>query len=239
HSKTSAPSSDYVIQAGYSYYDAEEYVLPVCASSPCQNNGTCCIDGCTDDYECVCTENYSGANCETWTGFNGSSTGFPGRSCFYIKLYGKDNGDGNYWIDPTRSGNPFLVQCDMTTEGGGWTVIKAVTLKSSSIPSTDETYFNVYRNLGTLKDHEYVTATGLVAMQTDMGFNQIRYLCRKSSVGRTIHIMTAVNTRGSAAVRYLLHGPSPYAIACDSYIRLSDDKSLLSVNCAKWGRFSS
>lgn len=28
------------------------------------------------------------------------------------------NGDGEYSIDPTLSGNPFTVYCDMNTDGG-------------------------------------------------------------------------------------------------------------------------
>lgn len=31
---------------------------------------------------------------------------------------GESKGDGEYWIDPEKNGNPLLVHCDMTTDGG-------------------------------------------------------------------------------------------------------------------------
>ena len=37
------------------------------------------------------------------------------RSCRHVHT---SQGDGEYYIDPTMSGNPFTVYCDMTTDGG-------------------------------------------------------------------------------------------------------------------------
>ena len=37
------------------------------------------------------------------------------RSCRHVH---PSNRDGEYSIDPTLSGNPFTVYCDMTTDGG-------------------------------------------------------------------------------------------------------------------------
>jgi len=37
------------------------------------------------------------------------------RSCRHVHT---SQGDGEYSIDPTMSGNPFTVYCDMTTDGG-------------------------------------------------------------------------------------------------------------------------
>ena len=48
-------------------------------------------------------------------GFFSSS---PGYSCKHIQDSGDSIGDGEYWIDPEKNGNPLKVFCDMTTDGG-------------------------------------------------------------------------------------------------------------------------
>ena len=42
----------------------------------------------------------------------------PAYSCISIRDSGDSKGDGRYWIDPEKSGNPLNVYCDMTTDGG-------------------------------------------------------------------------------------------------------------------------
>ena len=42
----------------------------------------------------------------------------PGFSCNDIVISGDAQGDGEYWIDPTASGDPFTVFCDMATDQG-------------------------------------------------------------------------------------------------------------------------
>ena len=43
----------------------------------------------------------------------------PGRSCKHIKDETSHSlRDGEYWIEPTGTGKPFIVYCDMTTDGG-------------------------------------------------------------------------------------------------------------------------
>ena len=48
----------------------------------------------------------------------GSTPSFPGSSCKDIPISGEAQGDGEYWIDATSSGDPFRVFCDMTTDQG-------------------------------------------------------------------------------------------------------------------------
>ena len=48
----------------------------------------------------------------------GSSPDFPGVSCKDIRKSTNAQNNGEYWIDPKRTGLPFKVYCDMTTDGG-------------------------------------------------------------------------------------------------------------------------
>ena len=83
---------------------------------------------------------------------------------------------------------------------GGWTLVKQRTLAVTS-PSTSRTFLHGYRKIGNLSAAEYISATGLNLMKNEMGFNQIRYFCHKQSVGRTVHVMTALNDLGFDVVR--------------------------------------
>ena len=48
----------------------------------------------------------------------GSKASVPGSSCKDILTSGEAQGNGGYWIDPTDSGDPFKVFCDMSSYGG-------------------------------------------------------------------------------------------------------------------------
>lgn len=47
----------------------------------------------------------------------------PNASCKRIKEVGDSNGSGRYNINPTGTGSPFEVYCDMENGWGGWTMI--------------------------------------------------------------------------------------------------------------------
>ena len=49
---------------------------------------------------------------------NGLYANQPAHSCKDIRDSGDSKGDGEYWIDPEKTGNPIKVYCDMTTDRG-------------------------------------------------------------------------------------------------------------------------
>ena len=48
----------------------------------------------------------------------GWDSAHPALSCKEILDSGHSKGDGEYWIDPEKSGNPLKVYCDMSRSGG-------------------------------------------------------------------------------------------------------------------------
>ncbi|KAL9978221.1 hypothetical protein ACROYT_G015716 [Oculina patagonica] len=156
------------------------------------------------------------------------------RSCRHVH---SSNGDGEYLIDPTLSGNPSTAYCDMTTDGGGWTAIQMMSFTQSNLRLQDKIHSDFY-SLSNYSDHHLtVSSTVLQLIKNEMGFKQLRFYCYKKKVGAVFHIMTNLNLLGEAVVEYFIDDnlASTRPQACGSYTILPDDNSTMSEDCSKLG----
>ena len=60
---------------------------------------------------------------------------YPGDSCKDIYDSGYARGDGEYWIDPEKNGNPLKVFCDMTRAGGEYWCSMVITERTYTLRS--------------------------------------------------------------------------------------------------------
>lgn len=71
--------------------------------------------------------NFQGCNGKVWTGLQGADGSSPGSaalSCNDLHSQFPNLGDGTYWLDPNGGNNAdaFQAPCNMTRQGGGWTM---------------------------------------------------------------------------------------------------------------------
>lgn len=101
---------------------------------------------------------------------DGSSASCAGLSCLWIENSGFAQGNGLYWLDPDGTG-AFEAYCDMSTDGGGWTLIlKAV---NGNFAYEDD----IWTTDNTVNPTDYqLTATGMAKYPAfnSVAFTEIR-----------------------------------------------------------------
>ncbi|XP_044168635.1 uncharacterized protein LOC114977100 [Acropora millepora] len=179
-----------------------------------------------------CHPGYSGKQC---TVKKGSSPHFPGVSCKDIRKSTNAQNNGEYWIDPKGTGLPFKVYCDMTTDGGGWLLVMNVI--TGSPHSNQLSVVTSYHGISDYHSNKMViTTSAMKELYGDLNFQQIRFHCRKHSVGRTFHVVTVANNSGNAVVQYFSGLTDALPDFCGSYVRMEDDDSRMAKQCfsAQW-----
>lgn len=156
--------------------------------------GTANCDGVSSN-GCEVNTNTSGTNCGACGNVcaagsgcsNGACVALPGSapaqaglSCRAIRDAGGSVGSGVYWIDPNGGAtiDAYLAYCDMTTDGGGWTLIGNFVSSTYSATMMSD-----------------VSASFLAPAATAQAISnvstEIRFTCQRSSNGAIIDVASS------------------------------------------------
>lgn len=156
-----------------------------CTACPSDCGNGVCDDGSGGSGQCLCEPGWLGASCQE-----------TAPDCAALHDVEPALPDGTYPIDPDGAGGaaPIYASCDMSTDGGGWTLVlnyvhQGGTNPSLQVRSADLPLLGAEGLGGDESATEHWGHAG-TAMMSRLSFGEVRFFGRTSGHDRILHFST-------------------------------------------------